>query len=243
MDGVIANFVQGISDHHGLPNPYTKKESLGIWDTDYLFGMTTGQFWEGVDENFWAALEPTPEAIYIIKSVLECVSLDKIHVATVLGGGRFYHCVDGKLSWMEKHFPKLLSRMWFGVSDKACFASGDTLLIDDSDRNCAAFNKAGGHVILFPRPWNSNHDYGSLTYLAAELQHFFPESFSETTIKELYKIQNNFNSSPVYDVWFENRPSQLEVEDIEFTNFSTGPRKVRGDGYEISEIKTKILTK
>ena len=41
---------------------------------------------------------------------------------------------------------------------KHLLAGPNRILIDDNDRNIEAFRAAGGIGILFPQPWNANHE-------------------------------------------------------------------------------------
>jgi hypothetical protein len=44
-------------------------------------------------------------------------------------------------------------------SPKFLCAKPDNILIDDSDKNCNSFIKAGGKAILVPQPWNNQYSF------------------------------------------------------------------------------------
>jgi 5'(3')-deoxyribonucleotidase len=50
-------------------------------------------------------------------------------------------------------------------------ARSDQLLIDDNDTNVERFRARGGRAILFPRPWNRNHELSGdpMSHLREEL--------------------------------------------------------------------------
>jgi 5'(3')-deoxyribonucleotidase len=64
------------------------------------------------------------------------------------------YCAAGKTMWVQKHFPNYSRRLLIGSCKEMC-ASIDSVLVDDDDKNIEAFEKYGGHGILFPQPWNT----------------------------------------------------------------------------------------
>ena len=54
-----------------------------------------------------------------------------------------------------------------GPSKHLCAKPG-VLLIDDSDKNVAAFQEQGGSSLLVPRPWNSLHGRDPMSYLGEQ---------------------------------------------------------------------------
>lgn len=64
-------------------------------------------------------------------------------------------CWAGKQAWASYHFPWI--PLFLTGAKKACIATPEILLVDDSDGEVDAWRKAGGRAVLFPRRWNSDH--------------------------------------------------------------------------------------
>jgi hypothetical protein len=70
MDGLIADFVSGISRAHSRPNPYDDPANFGRYEMAEIWGMTDEDFWAPThEEDFWAELEPTAEAAEIVSGL------------------------------------------------------------------------------------------------------------------------------------------------------------------------------
>ncbi len=61
-----------------------------------------------------------------------------------------------KIVWLRQRFGPEFKSFLLGSQKYFCAAPGH-VLIDDSDKNCKAFEKWGGKAILFPQYWNSRH--------------------------------------------------------------------------------------
>jgi 5'(3')-deoxyribonucleotidase len=152
LDGVLADLVTGALRHH--------KATLPIMEVQYDFctqlgfsGHTDPAFWDPLGFNFWSTLGIYPDGLCLLRAAESLVGPDSIGFLTAPTKSR--GCVDGKLAWVEKHFPDYVDRVFTGKS-KEMFASPDKILVDDSDLNIEKFSGRGGRGVLVPRPWNRN---------------------------------------------------------------------------------------
>lgn len=158
MDGVLADFIGGICDHHQLSNPYANGEYLGKWAIDKHWGMTPSNFWRNVDDIFWANLNPTREAQWLVNFCINQVGIRDMCILTAPPEFEYAAAIKGKRYWLAKHFARGANfNMLFGTAKMFC-AAPTHILIDDADHNVDAFREAGGKAILIPRPWNSLYD-------------------------------------------------------------------------------------
>lgn len=113
-----------------------------------VFGFTYDEFWYNVDEecsDFWAGLPIVPwgkELWEVCNEVARTVLL----TSPVDPWGS-----HGKHQWIKDNFGT--RDFLIGPAKWAC-ASPHSLLIDDSDANCEAFEEWGGTAIVFPRIYN-----------------------------------------------------------------------------------------
>lgn len=105
-------------------------------------------FWNSLDYKFWFTLKMYT-ASYSFLRFLEYKGEVYFATSPTLSTS----CVAGKYAWVMKYLPDYRKKLFIGASKEA-FASPDSLLIDDRDRNCERFEEAGGKAILVPRPWN-----------------------------------------------------------------------------------------
>jgi hypothetical protein len=105
---------------------------------------------------FWRDLRPYSWLPRLISTILSC---DRhYHVLTNPGRAAFApYAAKGKIQWCAEHLHLPPSRIVL-AADKHLLARPDRYLIDDDDRNIDAWTQAGGVGILFPQPWNRNHD-------------------------------------------------------------------------------------
>lgn len=151
IDGVLADFIGAAFKAHGKTfNAATYPK--GLWNTWEHIGCTEQEFWEFDGYDFWRNLEPYPYAKLLVKCLEDRVFQENICLLTSpsLNAMR----INGKRDWIAEHFPAYTKQVLFGSAKHFC-AHPTTVLIDDSDKNCEAFSKAGGHYITFPRVWNS----------------------------------------------------------------------------------------
>lgn len=155
LDGIIRDFVQGVIDkfrlnitHHDIDRWHYFEEELNIPD-----------FWELLDDDFWANLPKTPFADRVLKIVYP--------YNTVILTSPTYNSAGGTQKWIRKNLPEYFDqkRYLIGPAKWAC-AERNSLLIDDYERNANDFLYAGGNSILFPAPWNSKRE------IAFDVGHF-----------------------------------------------------------------------
>lgn len=154
IDGIIADMLTGCMAHHGFANPYDDPSKHGLWDFADHVGLEPKAFWDPLGEDFWANLPLTDDA-YAIVSMVEKRFGNQ--VCLLSSPCRTPGCHDGKVRWVERHFPQFdRKRRLFGSAKEFC-ASIDALLIDDWDQNVNAFRCEGGFAFLYPRIWNSRY--------------------------------------------------------------------------------------
>ena len=146
MDGVLVDFVAGAAKHHGFDPVVVDR-----WDFVEKVGLTTAQFWNPLNADFWAGLPWTPDGREILAAVED--AFGKENVCLLSSPCDTAGCMDGKLTWIREHLPGYRRRFLFGPA-KEFAANGNRVLVDDSDGNAEAFRNAGGPVLLVPRPWN-----------------------------------------------------------------------------------------
>jgi len=168
MDGVIVDFVNGLCVWYALPCPYDDLSAAGEYDCFSLMGLGDGAKMRVMNnESFWRNLQFMPDG----KAILKLVSESSASLVLLTDTGGYAHSASGKAGWVERHMPDVPIYMVFAsvlgsvgqdtAKAKARFAAPDALLIDDSDKNVEAWQEAGGHAILVPRPWNSRHTLAS----------------------------------------------------------------------------------
>ena len=158
LDGVCVDFISAAIAAHGRD----PDEVLDRWATDHrgefypynVLGMEMDPFWEHLHmlgESFWVELKPYPwfEELY--------AKLEEIgHVVFCTSSTRSPSCVSGKLHWLQARFG-LDFQDYVLTTHKERLAHDNAFLIDDFDQNVDRFSARGGHGILFPQFWNSNH--------------------------------------------------------------------------------------
>lgn len=154
MDGVLVDFAQGVASLFGIDKSVVEANGS---DAYKAAGVSRAQFWlriESAGYDWWESLPPYPWAHRLVSA---CERLGEVYVATspptsALTAG------SGKMSWLKRNLPELYSgRRFFIGTNKYLLAGPDRVLVDDDIRKHAAFAKAGGQAILFPRPWNAAH--------------------------------------------------------------------------------------
>lgn len=128
--------------------------------------FTATGFWNSFNKEVWASVPESAEFDLLLQYCEALVGRENICVLTGLVSSYMNcpGCLDGKIDWLQKHFPKG-QHFLIGLSKHFC-AQPDALLIDDNEDNINKFRKHGGQTILVPRPWNSLHGVNSREYLA-----------------------------------------------------------------------------
>ncbi len=153
MDGVLTDFVGAMLRLLG------REEALqswppGVWDMPQALRMEPAELWGRIareGERFWAELEAYPWVDELLGLVAQFAPF------TILSSPSSQpESLSGKLRWLQKRFGPAFRDYLIGPPKHLC-ARPDVVLIDDSDENVSRFRLNGGHAILFPQPWNSNH--------------------------------------------------------------------------------------
>lgn len=159
MDGVITDFVL----------PAMKLFDAGVseieypcsceWDILSAINMVRNErgltpigkkhFWDNLIYDFWRNLKMYPGIMQFIDQLKQ---YGEVFIATspTLDSG----CVAAKYDWIMGNLPDFRSKL-FICTRKELLAGPGAVLIDDRDKNCDAFDKAGGYGILVNRPWNN----------------------------------------------------------------------------------------
>ncbi len=158
LDGVIVDFTIPAMQKHGVTMHNESEYPTDCeWDIlracnklrDNPTPLTAAEFWDAFDYNFWYGL-PLYFLAHAFVNYLELWG--DIYFATTPTLSS--ECVAGKYDWVKKHFPEYRSKLII-CTHKEVLAGPNTILIDDRDKNCEAFEKAGGIAIPVPRPWNN----------------------------------------------------------------------------------------
>lgn len=158
LDGVCVDFISAAIAAHG----HDPNEVLDRWAADHpgefypykVLEMEVDSFWDllhSLGESFWVQLEPYPwfEELH--------AKLDEMgHVVFCTSSTRAPSCLSGKLHWLQARFGAEFQD-YVLTAHKERLAHKSAFLIDDFDQNVDRFSARGGHGILFPQFWNSNH--------------------------------------------------------------------------------------
>ena len=168
IDGVLANFHKGVCKLHNKDYKEIMQfaEKGNYYWMPKAFNMSNTQFWKAIDNagtEFWSELED-----YSWFDELIDVVGDDFFIST--SPGLCPHAPSGKAEWLREKFGKSFNRFFIG-SHKYLLADWSSVLIDDSDKKCKKFGEIGT-AILFPQPWNANHDLVSdrIGYVKQELE-------------------------------------------------------------------------
>ena len=148
LDGVLGDFVGATAKLLNFdPRVVT------CWDYYPKIGTTESAFWKSIQaqgSQFWEDIAPYPWYAMLHRT---CKRTAQAVVLTSPIDDPACHF--GKASWLKRHLFLKPGDYLIGAAKEFC-ATPRTVLIDDSDKNCATFIEHGGRAILFPRPWNLN---------------------------------------------------------------------------------------
>lgn len=151
LDGVLANFVKGATDAHGLGIPHDRV----VWGFDRQSGIDPAAFWARFDRSFWAGLEPYADGLALLLAVERRVGFDRVFLLS--SPCKTEGCMEGKLDWVKQHLPGYERKFFLG-SAKHAFAGPNKFLLDDYDKNVSEWATHGGVALRVPRPWNVGSD-------------------------------------------------------------------------------------
>lgn len=164
VDGVLANFVQGMIDSHGWDIGHDDYTS---WNHHRELGLSDTEFWEPTnDGKWWLGLQPYDGSQDFVAGLRE---LGKVIFCT--SPNQDASCPSQKVQWLRNHgFLGATSTDYQIGPNKHLNAGSGAILLDDSESNVSEFVTAGGWAVGVPRPWN---DYPDRTWheLKFELAH------------------------------------------------------------------------
>lgn len=167
LDGVMCDFTSGMCKAHHRPYPYDDDDNLNRRLAD-VWGMTAKEFWApGNSVKWWADLGWLPDGPLFWQLACDTVGISNVCIlsATSLSP----NCVKGKTVWLNKHLPNVPHLLGPGKAKPFC-AAPDTILIDDTEKNVDAFQRAGGRALLVPRPWNREFKYSTESHARVSAQ-------------------------------------------------------------------------
>jgi hypothetical protein len=103
--------------------------------------------------NWWANAEVTDEFPEVIGFLKQCKA--KGIKISILSSPFQEESVKGKQEWCSWNLPKALFSDIHIRSDKEMLASPNSMLLDDREKYCERFTKAGGHSVLFNSLWKA----------------------------------------------------------------------------------------
>jgi 5'(3')-deoxyribonucleotidase len=165
VDGVLANFVQGACDEHGLENPYLSPASAGHYDIVKLLGVPDKEFWAPLGRDFWANL-PKMEHADVIVELLE-LTYGRDNICILTKPCKTEGCADGKIIWLRENYPQF--HFLLGSSKSWCAHPG-SILFDDFGKNITRFRQSHGRAFLVPAPWNHMHGVDTLKAISSFLE-------------------------------------------------------------------------
>ncbi len=132
----------------------TRTPNFGNFEMTEPWGMDQETFWSVADLDFWKQLPVMPQAHELVAGLERLFGQDNICILST--PSKNLDCVHGKIWWLRKHFNAYGRSFLMGPKKEFC-AAPNHVLVDDYDKNVEKFAAAGGHVVLVPRPWNSEH--------------------------------------------------------------------------------------
>lgn len=175
IDGVLVDFMSAAHRFHGIPYSYKDYPyEYGDWDCipPPTSEMTTQEFWDALNEEFWATIEWMPdgkEILHLVEMIFGVPNVCLLTSPTLLP-----RCASGKMRWIQREVPEYHRQFLIGPAKGFC-ANKDTILIDDADHNILSYRKNGGEAILVPRKWNRawREADTSLTSLKVQLEGYW----------------------------------------------------------------------
>lgn len=140
MDGVLADFTKGIDKL--MPGDYDHNK----YQTD---GKYRSKMWKAVKDyskeggRLWAELELMPDA----KQLWNYVKKHNPEILTASGNPKF-GAPEQKKEWVPKKLGNVKTNIVEHSSDKAQYATPDSILIDDQPKSIGPWIAAGGIGIL-----------------------------------------------------------------------------------------------
>ena len=155
LDDVLVDFTRRACEVHGVCKD-TQLDPIrnGSWDLVPIIQEIRGEpfteedFWEGIHaagSDFWRSLPTLPWAMELIEMVRDYTRDWFILSSPSRCPSSWY----GKRQWVIDVLGYNYNRLIL-TNDKTSCAVPDSILIDDSERNCGAFVGTRSHYVLFP---------------------------------------------------------------------------------------------
>jgi len=152
--------------HHGWDIVSTIQELGG---PDYRENAPA--FWASVTEESWATAPRTEHFDAILTGAVDLVGRENVRICTAPPPDHNPAAYSGKAIWIKRELPEWLQSNLIFTQRKYELATPDRLLIDDADHNREEWMKAGGMMMLIPRPWNEHHGVNVDDYLGFSFRH------------------------------------------------------------------------
>lgn len=153
MDDVLVDFHDAAMVALGKTEPTKENWPKGEYDILKVLDISLEEFNSILTEEFYATLPMAPHA-HLLLTMLEGIDAE----ICILTCPYKFCTTKGKLLWLKKHLLRFIrSGKYILTPEKRFCALPHAILIDDCDKNIAAFRAAGGQGIVFPQPWNCKH--------------------------------------------------------------------------------------
>lgn len=148
MDGVMTDWVGGILRTSLAPRG-VEEDSITSWNIESHLGISSEILWDNIDfALWWQRLESYPWATPLFEMLTYYAP-----VTYLSSPGRSGAAAEGKIAWIQDRHGFQFSD-WILTNHKDRVAAPGRILIDDSEKNCAAWEAAGGFAVLVPQYWN-----------------------------------------------------------------------------------------
>jgi 5'(3')-deoxyribonucleotidase len=119
---------------------------------DKQLGISLNEFWAPQDQDpeFWFNLKPYPGAVEFYH---ELTKLADVHICS--SPSKHRNCASDKISWVRYHLGEKAADQYYLCRNKSKLSCMGRILIDDTPKHIAGWEKEAGWAFLFPRPWNS----------------------------------------------------------------------------------------
>jgi hypothetical protein len=131
--------------------------------------LTPREFWSILPERAWSDAPPNPMCSWLLKECVSIVGQENVFLCT--SSSCHHTSLSGKLRWIQRNLPNFLHRQYVITPHKYLLAQ-DALLIDDAPKQCENFRRAGGEIIMVPKPWNVLRNWDTEEYIRACLPIF-----------------------------------------------------------------------
>lgn len=159
LDGVIIDMVGGMEKHFDIK---IKEWPVGERLLEKVFDMSPKRLWANLGFEFWANLKWNVDGQRILTKLIMAFGEENIVICT--SPTLHPQAAAGKMAWIQNQLPDFSRRFLIGPA-KEFLAHREAVLVDDFDYNVDKFREHGGHAILVPRPWNSNHELDTLPHI------------------------------------------------------------------------------